>query len=140
MTEPLGCGLCHESRENAGALFFSDRSSSCKHAMTRSPETGEQLSLSLDWLNRRRPGSLYSIIEYDKSHPPPPPPPRSETVCRMPPKLPLLPITPEPVRDRPRRLLGLLRYVPNDDDLACSLILQYLLPLYYEAVGVGGRE
>jgi hypothetical protein len=34
------------------------------------PETGEQPSLSsglsdAPWLNRRRPGSLYSIIEYE---------------------------------------------------------------------------
>jgi hypothetical protein len=44
------------------------------------PETGEQPSLSsglsdAPWLNGRRPGSLYSIIEYEYPPPPLPPPP-----------------------------------------------------------------
>ena len=48
------------------------------------PETGEQPSLSsglsdAPWLNRRRPGSLYSIIE----PPPPPPPPWLSGITNM---------------------------------------------------------
>ncbi len=43
-------------------------------------ETGERPSLSSGWSdapwpNRRRPGSLYSIVEYEYPPPPPPPPP-----------------------------------------------------------------